>query len=492
MGNLFSSNNGGRDREHKKINVLFIFPLQRDYVAVESLGKSVLEQYEFHFMDSEHFSYSSKASPEFSLVHFIQKCIDAVTAKSIDMVISTRDIADLVHGVLAMHFDHIRGPNYFASFLAIYKPYTKLFIDTDEAIGYELVNKEDAKWSQQNNIQSLIQKLNGKGFMKPPAASCSSLVGEFSDQQTFEDLLAMHAQHGKIFSHYLADFVDAFITADPYQCIDAESKGRLLSSADLSNVLLVEEFMATPIKVTVDGFVTKKQIHIWGVIDSVYWTNIGKNECFVGCFMPSNLSQSVCSKLVELYKVYVNRLIDRHGFDDQFIDIEFFVLPKNQLEVEKCSQSVSNWKALDADDVELRMMEINARAFMQMTAIYRQLFDGFEGDAISTMLSVYRPDAAEMRAPRLLPDICGLNGYLPTFSSGTAEELFDFEAAEQFVESGEVILAVERGDAVNTVPPGTSLLAYANVTGKSYQECFDKLIAIGNKLIRKGAPWQIQ
>ena len=137
---LNNDDDGKQDGQGKKLNVLYIFPLQRDYAAVDSLPQSVRDRYTFHFADSEHFSYSSKAAPEFSLVEFIGECIEAVTAKSIDMVISTRDIADVVHGVLAAHFEHIKGPNYFASFIAIYKPYTKFFVDTDNAIGYELVN----------------------------------------------------------------------------------------------------------------------------------------------------------------------------------------------------------------------------------------------------------------------------------------------------------------------------------------------------------------
>lgn len=51
---------------------------------------------------------------------------------------------------------------------------------------------------------------------------------------------------------------------------------------------------------------------------------------------------------------------------------------------------------------------------------------------------MYAPESKEMSSPQMLPDICGLNGYLPTFSSGKAEDLFDFEAAEEFIKSGEV------------------------------------------------------
>ena len=498
-----NKNNNDDEKSTNKKRVLYIFPLARDYAAVKSLPKSITDRYEFHFIDSEHFSYSSKASAEFSMIQFIDKCIEKVKNLRIDIVISTRDMADLVHAVLASKFDHIKGPHYLSSFITLYKPYTKTFIDTDNAINYEIINVTQPKWqniakdpdskASVGTISALLTKLNGKGFMKPPAASCSSLVGDFADKQTFHKLLDMHSKNGQIFNHYLPAFVDKYVSDKKCSdVISAEIRKKLFDSQAISNILLVEEFMNTPIKVTVDGLVVNKEIFVWGIVDSVYWTNIGKNECFVGCFMPSNLSRSVCNELVKVYKIYMNRLINLFAFDNQFCYIECFVVPKTESDLKKCSEDVLNWKVLEKDDVDIRLMEVNARCFMQMTPIYRQLFEGFGGDPIASLLRIYDGnEKGEFEAPKLLKGISGLNGYLPTFTSGKAEELFDFDAAEKYIESGEVILAVQRGEMVNTVSQQGSLLAYANVIGKDYKECFDKMIKIGKELVKKGAPWRL-
>ena len=495
------SNLDTNNTKHKQ-RVLYIFPLKRDYAAVKSLPKSMHDKYDFHFIDSKYFSYSSKASSEFSMIEFIQKCIDTVKKLQIDIVLSTRDMADLVHAVLANEFKHIKGPNYISSFITLYKPYTKLFIDIDDPINYEIINIKNNKWlnivknpessDTKQIIQSLLNKLNGKGFIKPPAASCSSLIGDFSDIDHFQSLLTMHSKHGKVFNHYLPEFVDKYITQNPYKIITNDIKQKMFTSSEISNILLIEEFVDTPIKVTVDGCVINKKIYIWGVIDSIYWNNIGKNECFVGCFMPSNLSNEICNELIKKYKIYVNRLMDNYGFNDQFIDIEFFVIPRNKKDLIKCMKNVLNWKDLKKDQVDLKLMEINGRSFMQMTPIYRQVFNDYDGDTICTLLKMYDNNKRlKFKQPKLLSNVCGLNGYLPTFESGIADDLFDFDAAEKYIKNGIVILAVQKGEIVNTVSQQGSLLAYANIIGKNYKQCFQKMIEIGMELIKKGAPWQI-
>merc|ERR1719203_419305 len=148
-----------------KQRVLYIFPLARDYTAIKTLPKSISNLYEFHFIDSEYFSYSSKASSEFSMIQFIDKCIAKVQDSRIDIVISTRDMADLVHAVLATKFAHIKGPHFISSFVTLYKPYTKLFIDTDNPINFELVNvaaSKKSEWSKER-ITHLLKKLNFRG-----------------------------------------------------------------------------------------------------------------------------------------------------------------------------------------------------------------------------------------------------------------------------------------------------------------------------------------
>lgn len=474
-------------------------------------------------MTSPHFTHSSQASEDFSMLTFIDTCMERIKADDgIDIVLSTRDMADLVHAVLASKFEHILGPSYISSFVTLFKPYTKLLIDTheeEEAIPFEVINVESATWSnvilnppgtssgaqsKDAAVSKLLQKVNGRGFMKPPAATCSSLAGDFNDSASFQSLLSMHKAHGKVFSHYLPAFVKTYLEEeeDVHQTAAVDSnksnflKQHVYKSSEICNLLLVEQFVDTPIKVTVDGCVCNKEIHVWAVIDSIYWSEIGRNECFVGCFAPSNLSSEVCEQVIDKYRRHVQRLITEYGFDNQFINVEFFVNPKCGGNVfHKCAQSVEAWRELKACDVvSTQLMEMNARAFMQMTPIYRKVFRGWSGDPIYTLLQMYddaNGTAPKVAAPQLLDNVCGLNGYLSTLASGIAEDLFDFDAAEKYIESELVILAVEKGQTVNTVGQQGSLLAYANVTGENYAECLAKMLKIGNELVKKGAVWKL-
>ncbi len=124
----------------KKLQVLYIFPLERDYLAVSNLPQSILSNYEFHFIDSPHFTYSSKSSKEFSLVQFIDKCRQEIKKKAIDIVLGTRDIADLVQSTLTSeNRDQFCGPSILASIMTLYKPYTHLWVDED-SIKYSILD----------------------------------------------------------------------------------------------------------------------------------------------------------------------------------------------------------------------------------------------------------------------------------------------------------------------------------------------------------------
>lgn len=95
--------------------------------------------------------------------------------------------------------------------------------------------------------------------------SSSSLIGAFTDAETLEQLLRTYRHHGQTFSHYLPDFVDRYIgkAGDILDIgIDAAVKRQLLSSDEMSATLLVEEFMDTSIKVTVDRLVSAGQMRV--------------------------------------------------------------------------------------------------------------------------------------------------------------------------------------------------------------------------------------
>ena len=274
-------------------HVLFIFPLARDYVAIESFSPYICNDYKFHFLDSEHFGYSSKASDEFSLVKFIDKACKAVEELNIDIVLSTRDMGDLVCAALA--YKHIKGCNhYIGTFIALYKPYTRQLLDTIDNgkynINYEIVNTN--KINTSNNTFEYINyivntKMNNNGFLKPPAASCGSLVGHFHKRDEFLDIINMHLKYGKKHSHYLPEFVKKCMNINRINNNNNNNIGCdfdfdfNMVSSNIDSILLCEEFMDTSIKVTVDGCVVNKEIYMWAIVENIYWNEINKNECLL-------------------------------------------------------------------------------------------------------------------------------------------------------------------------------------------------------------------
>ncbi len=59
-------------------------------------------------------------------------------------------------------------------------------------------------------VKSLLLKMGGKGFLKAPSASCSSLVGYFDDNKTFHETIEMHNHHGNEYNHYLVEYMDKY------------------------------------------------------------------------------------------------------------------------------------------------------------------------------------------------------------------------------------------------------------------------------------------
>ncbi len=145
---------------------------------------------------------------------------------------------------------------------------------------------------------------------------------------------------------------------------------------------------------------------------------------------------------------------------------------------------------------------------MQFYPIYGQIFKNGRGKTIPTLLEIATrhltkksPDfvpptltksiSQPFEAPKIKENTMGFNGYLPTFSEGPANKLFDFEKAKEFIERGELVLVEDPKESVQCVGVQGTLLAYCNIVAKNYDECIARFMEIGKRLVLKGAPWQV-
>lgn len=207
-----------------------------------------------------------------------------------------------------------------------------------------------------------------------------------------------------------------------------------------------------------DGCVSNGEILIWGISDSHYYST--KPECFADYSFPSTLPRSVREKLNRGYQQIVEILIG-YGFDNQFVDVEFFVSEKG----------------------EIKVMEINGRMIPVSASLYRQCLNG--GDPYTALIGTGMGERPKT------PTLNGLVGgifYLTTFAKGLAKNLFDFELAKQ-IDRLEIRTSPEQ--EIAEITPSGFTLATVNLVGNSYGEIRERANVIRRQLLKQPdcSPW---
>ncbi len=181
---------------------------------------------------------------------------------------------------------------------------------------------------------------------------------------------------------------------------------------------------------------------------------------FCGLFFSSTLPQSIREKLNRSYQKIVEILIG-YGFDNQFVDVEFFVSEKG----------------------EIKVMEINGRMIPISASLYRQCLN--HGDPYTALIATCMGERPKN------PTQNGLVGgifYLTTFAKDIARNLFDFELANRF--DNVEIRATPEQEIAEITPSGLTL-ATVNLVGNSYAEIHEQANNIRRKLLKQPefSPW---
>ena len=245
--------------------------------------------------------------------------------------------------------------------------------------------------------------------------------------------------------NYLSPFLEAYLDLEKYPLIN-------------SNSILIEEYIDFPHKCCVDGCVSNGEILIWGISDNHYYST--QPECFADYTFPSTLPLSIQEKLTLAYKKIVQNLIE-YGFDNQFIDVEFFV----------------------SDKGEIKILEINGRMIPISASLYRQCLN--QGDPYTALISICMGEKPKN------PTHNGLVGgifYMTTFAKDIAKNLFDFELANQF---SNLEIRASPEHKITEISASGLTLATVNLVGNSYAEIHEKANDIRRKLLKQPefSPW---
>ena len=412
------------------IPILVICPRPTDYSNCKTISEG--QKYEFHFLEAS--LELSGLSQDFDIMQYLERCRQYIHQHDIQVVLATRDIPSLVQAQLSQEFKHLRGPSVESSFLCLHKYYTHQWLDFPSS-KYAICLLEREKDSSEY-IKGI--DIPFPWIMKPCTTACSSSIFKIYNIREAENAIAFYEKNTRDNLNYLSPFFQAYLDTDKYQLIN-------------SNTILVEEYIDFPYKCCVDGCVSNGEILIWGISDSHYLAS--KPECLADFTFPSTLPISIQEKLNQAYKKIVQKLIE-YGFDNQFVDIEFFV----------------------SDKGEIKVMEINGRMIPVSASLYRQCLN--RGDPYTALISI------SMGGSPKTPTENGLVGglfYITTFARGIAKNLFDFERANS-------IANIEiRSDPEQEIAESTNgfPLATINLVGNSYAEIQEQANLIRRQLLRQ-------
>ncbi|MGD1804099.1 ATP-grasp domain-containing protein [Dapis sp. BLCC M126] len=413
------------------IPILVICPRKIDYLNCQTIPEA--EKYEFHFLDAP--LKLSGFSQDFDMMKYLEECRQYIKQHDIKVVLATRDIPSLLQAQLSQEFAHLRGPSIESSFLCLHKYYTHQKIDFPSS-QYAICLLE-----KKNNLFEYIQEIDipFPWMMKPCTGACSSSIFKANNVQEAIDGIAFHKEFVVDNLNYLKPFLEAYLDTNKYPLIR-------------SNSILLEEYIDFPQKCCVDGCVSNGEILIWGISDGHYYST--KPECFADYTFPSTLPLYIQEKLHQGYKKIVEILIE-YGFDNQFVDVEFFV----------------------SDKGEIKVMEINGRMIPISASLYRQCLN--QGDPYTAIISI------AMGSRPKTPTLNGLVGgifYITTFAKDIAKNLFDFELASQF---SNLEIRVSPELEITEISASGFTLATVNLVGNSYAEIHEQANNIRRELLKQ-------
>lgn len=417
--------------------ILVICPRQIDYFNCQTIPNR--EQYEFHFLDAP--LALSGFSQDFDLMAYLEICRQYIRQQDIKVVLATRDIPSLLQAQLSQEFEHLRGGSVESAFICLHKYYTHKLIDFTSS-QYDLC-LIDGKKALSEYLESI--EIPFPWMMKPCTTACSSSILKVSNFQDAQNAIATYKESLAANLSYLSPFFQTYLDLERYPLID-------------SNSILVEEYIDFPHKVCVDGCVSNGEILIWGISDSHYF--VSQPECFANFTFPSTLPESIQAQLKLAYQEIVKQLME-YGFDNQFVDVEFFV----------------------SEQEEIKIMEINGRMIPISASLYRQCLN--QGDPYTALIQIgmgYQPK---------IPTLNGLVGgifYITTFGQDLAKNLFDFEIAQSL--SNLEIRVIPEQEITETSASGFPL-ATVNLVGNSYEEIHQQANSLRKQLLKQPelSPW---
>ena len=479
--------------EQDKVKVLCIFPSSVDKQNLLCSEEYKNGRVEFFLMEEGRINYGA-TSDDTDLHKVFEDCCRIIEQNNISVVVSTRDVADLVHAKLVERFPSLRGPKLLPCLLACNKYYTRKLLDPDSD-RFRFCEFLEIKCDNVNEKFNAHDRASGTGSDHKKALwTGGNTRYSPAHSPAFQEKDFMSAEKGQHLRALATEFVNRWKINLPIYCKPAIGSGscyaklvenvedalellqkgpkylkrytyigNFFNDSDIvkeyqlekSNGYLLEHFV-NPCDVltelTLDGFVFDGKIYHWCLTDCFKWSGKPSSICFWST--PSILSQKLQQELWDKYDQIVSRLIS-YGFDNQFVMIEFFVMK----------------------DETIKLIEVNTRMGSIYYLLYQECYSG--DDLISAAIKIARG------VKPTLPERTGKFGavcLLKTYEIGkTAGDILDFGLC---CKEEDIVLFVEEGKIIEDCGEGGFHLGVAYVFGNNLDELKKANLALYRRLFK--------
>lgn len=378
-----------------------------------------------------------------NLLTLYNECCQLIRNGEIDTVISTEDLSALVHAALVETFPHIRGPSFESAFLSSHKLYCRDLIATKESnLNYAAYHIND---------DNAIDNLKYPIIVKPCLGFLA--VGIFIAKNP-EDLKNNSADMANVIENSLlspvSDLVQKFLSLERYPLA-------------LNELSIAEEYLEDRRVnriLTVDSYVFNGEITKWAISENTYWPH--KPVCYKSMYTPAEIDIKVQDEIWQT-QVDLYHNMKKYGFNNQFLNMEFFVIGDNQ---------------------KIKLMEINARAPRMMVPLFVHTMDnGYIYNAAASIAQGIRPQQHYQK-----PNVCAALYCITTFGTGKARDFMDFEEMANYPLTE---IMAKADDDVTPQGDGGVILGYVTIVDDSYNSCLKKMEELKHRFVKQTqfSPW---
>ncbi|MEA2237903.1 MAG: hypothetical protein QOC81_2627 [Thermoanaerobaculia bacterium] len=356
------------------MEILVICPDSYDRWAFERV-----DGHRFYFVDAGISHW--EASTGFDLVAYLDRCREVMRAESIDAVVSTHDLGDLIAAVLAKEAG-LPGPSPEAVFLCLHKFYGRRA-------------EIDPIRCQPVLLDEPLPELTYPAYMKAPWLKLGILGFKLESDDDARAAMELARRELPAWTRQYYQLFEAAVDLAMYP----------LATTDM---MLVEEFVEGR-QVTVEGWALNGDIQIWAMTD----TNTFPGSRVIDNFStPSRVDAETAATL----RAKTIDTIRAFGFDGGFFNIEFWLT-----------------------DDGVRLTEVNGRSAACFGGIYELALQADIFAAVADVACGRAPRAL----PRAGGRMAGQFNVI-TFDDDLAGNLLDYEAAKGIPEFSAFRRADER------------------------------------------------